>query len=195
MLAGMEECLDISDMQSAATDLLKRYGCPILVTGGGFEGKHLDLLAALDELRLSLSDLVDDRARVPYRKLATTDLFLNAEVLPDPGGFTVRAHLVSAEEGLWLGAEDVYLERGMPDPTPHLRGLAAKAGKYDVGDRLHESASDRSRSDSDGGLAAVSRSWCWRLAVSTHGRRATRTQSSPLSSIWSSVRSNRDSSV
>ncbi len=47
-LAGMDECLDVGDMQEAATILLKRYGCPILVTGGGFEGKHVDLLAALD---------------------------------------------------------------------------------------------------------------------------------------------------
>ncbi len=47
-LAGMDECLDVGDMQEAATQLLKRYGCPILVTGGGFEGKHVDLLAAMD---------------------------------------------------------------------------------------------------------------------------------------------------
>lgn len=47
-LAGMEECLDVADMQAAATLLLKSHGCPILVTGGGFEGKHVDLLAALD---------------------------------------------------------------------------------------------------------------------------------------------------
>lgn len=47
-LAGMEECLDVADMQAAATLLMKRHGCPILVTGGGFEGRHVDLLAAMD---------------------------------------------------------------------------------------------------------------------------------------------------
>lgn len=47
-LAGMEECLDVADMQRAAIQLLKRHGCPILVTGGGFDGRHVDLLAALD---------------------------------------------------------------------------------------------------------------------------------------------------
>jgi hydroxymethylpyrimidine kinase/phosphomethylpyrimidine kinase len=48
MLAGMEEVLEVSDMQRAASILLKRHGCPVLVTGGGFDGKHVDLLAALD---------------------------------------------------------------------------------------------------------------------------------------------------
>ena len=47
-LAGMDECLDVGDMQKAATILLKRYGCPILVTGGGFEDRHIDMLVALD---------------------------------------------------------------------------------------------------------------------------------------------------
>lgn len=47
-LAGMEECLEVSDMQAAATLLMKRHGCPILVTGGGFDGRHVDLLAAMD---------------------------------------------------------------------------------------------------------------------------------------------------
>lgn len=47
-LSGLDECLDVADMQEAATSLLKRYGCPILVTGGGVDGKHIDLLAALD---------------------------------------------------------------------------------------------------------------------------------------------------
>lgn len=48
LLAGLDECLDLADMQEAATRLLKRYGCPVLVTGGGLGGRHLDLLAALD---------------------------------------------------------------------------------------------------------------------------------------------------
>ncbi|MDW8372741.1 MAG: hydroxymethylpyrimidine/phosphomethylpyrimidine kinase [Planctomycetota bacterium] len=48
MLAGMDECLDIADMEEAATRLRARYGCPILVTGGGIGGRHIDLLAALD---------------------------------------------------------------------------------------------------------------------------------------------------
>jgi hypothetical protein len=86
-----------------------------------------DLLAVLREMRLNLSDLVDDRARVPLRKLATSDLFFNGEVLPDPGGFTVRLHTVSAEDGLWLGSDDVYLARGSADPVTQMRGLAAKA--------------------------------------------------------------------
>lgn len=47
-LAGMDECLDVGDMQKAAILLLKRHGCPVLVTGGGVDGRHIDLLAALD---------------------------------------------------------------------------------------------------------------------------------------------------
>jgi hydroxymethylpyrimidine/phosphomethylpyrimidine kinase len=47
-LAGMEECLDVTDMQKAAVMLVKRHGCPVLVTGGGVDGRHIDLLAALD---------------------------------------------------------------------------------------------------------------------------------------------------
>lgn len=47
-LAGMDECLDVADMQTAAVMLLKRHGCPVLVTGGGAGGRHIDLLAALD---------------------------------------------------------------------------------------------------------------------------------------------------
>jgi hypothetical protein len=85
-----------------------------------------DLLAVLGEMRLSLSDLVDDRARVPLRKLATSDLFFNGEVLSDPGGFTVRLHTVSALDGRWLGSDDVYLARGTADPVTQMRGLAAK---------------------------------------------------------------------
>ncbi|MFO1492495.1 MAG: hypothetical protein U1F77_02335 [Kiritimatiellia bacterium] len=85
-----------------------------------------DLLGVLRELRLNLSDLVDDRARVPLRKIATSDLFFNGEVLPDPGGFTVRLHTVSTEDGRWLGSDDVYLARGTADPVTQMRGLAAK---------------------------------------------------------------------
>lgn len=47
-LADMEECLDAGDMQEAAVILLKRHGCPVLVTGGGVDGRHVDLLAAID---------------------------------------------------------------------------------------------------------------------------------------------------
>lgn len=85
-----------------------------------------DLLGVLREMRLNLSDLVDDRARVPLRRLATSDLFFNGEVLPDPGGFTVRLHTVSTEDGRWLGSDDVYLARGTADPVAQMRGLAAK---------------------------------------------------------------------
>jgi hydroxymethylpyrimidine kinase/phosphomethylpyrimidine kinase len=48
MLAGMDEVLSISDMELAAAILLKRHGCSILITGGGADGRHLDLLSALD---------------------------------------------------------------------------------------------------------------------------------------------------
>jgi hydroxymethylpyrimidine/phosphomethylpyrimidine kinase len=47
-LAGLEECLDLADMEKAATTLFRRHGCPILVTGGGFDGHSLDVLCAMD---------------------------------------------------------------------------------------------------------------------------------------------------
>jgi hydroxymethylpyrimidine kinase/phosphomethylpyrimidine kinase len=47
-LAGLEECLDVADMEQAATTLLKRHGCPVLVTGGGAAGRSIDVLVGLD---------------------------------------------------------------------------------------------------------------------------------------------------
>ncbi len=106
-----------------------------------------DLLAVLGEMHLSLSDLVDDRARVPLRKLATSDLFFNGEVLTDPGGFTVRLHTVSALDGQWLGSDDVYLARGTADPVVQMRGLAAKVERRFpvVSGQLGEAGSGRLR--------------------------------------------------
>ena len=40
-----------SDMEDAANEMLRRYGCPTLVTGGGLQGNSLDVLAGLDGLR------------------------------------------------------------------------------------------------------------------------------------------------
>ena len=51
LLAGMEEVLDKSDMEQAAKIILKRFGCPTLVTGGGLAGQSLDVLVGLDGLR------------------------------------------------------------------------------------------------------------------------------------------------
>lgn len=51
LLTGMEEVLDRTDMEQAARALLKRHGCPVLVTGGGLQGQSLDVLAGLDGLR------------------------------------------------------------------------------------------------------------------------------------------------
>ncbi len=120
-----------------------------------------DLLGVLRELQLNLSDLVDDRARVPLRKIATSDLFFNGEVLPDPGGFTVRLHTVSTEDGRWLGSDDVYLARGSADPVMQMRGLAAKverrfpvvSGPVGAGGRK----SFRITTGSDSGLIAGAR--------------------------------------
>ena len=51
LLAGLEEVLARADMEQAAKSILKRFGCPTLVTGGGLQGQSLDVLAALDGLR------------------------------------------------------------------------------------------------------------------------------------------------
>ncbi len=51
LLTGVEEVLSKSDMEAAAKELLKRHGCPTLVTGGGLQGVSLDVLAGLDGLR------------------------------------------------------------------------------------------------------------------------------------------------
>ncbi len=51
LLTGMEEVLDRADMEQAAKTLVKRHGCPVLVTGGGLQGQSLDVLAGLDGLR------------------------------------------------------------------------------------------------------------------------------------------------
>ncbi len=48
LLAGMDECLSIEDMQEAAQTIFKRFGCPVVVTGGGLSGKTLDVFAGLD---------------------------------------------------------------------------------------------------------------------------------------------------
>jgi hydroxymethylpyrimidine/phosphomethylpyrimidine kinase len=48
LLAGMEECLSVEDMEQAARTLSKRHGAPVLVTGGGLAGRSIDVLAALD---------------------------------------------------------------------------------------------------------------------------------------------------
>ncbi len=48
MLAGMEECLSVEDMQQAAKEIFKRFGCPVVVTGGGLAERTLDVLCGLD---------------------------------------------------------------------------------------------------------------------------------------------------
>ncbi len=48
LLAGMEECLSLEDMEHAARELVRRHGAPVLVTGGGLAGRSIDVLAALD---------------------------------------------------------------------------------------------------------------------------------------------------
>lgn len=47
-LAGMEECLDVADMAAAAKALNKRYGCSVVVTGGGLLAESMDVYAAMD---------------------------------------------------------------------------------------------------------------------------------------------------
>ncbi|MBA3936410.1 MAG: bifunctional hydroxymethylpyrimidine kinase/phosphomethylpyrimidine kinase [Planctomycetes bacterium] len=48
LLAGMEECLSLEDMEEAAQRIFKRFGCPVVVTGGGLAERSLDVLAGLD---------------------------------------------------------------------------------------------------------------------------------------------------
>jgi hydroxymethylpyrimidine/phosphomethylpyrimidine kinase len=48
LLAGMDECLSVDDMQEAAQTIFRRFGCPVVVTGGGLAHKALDVLAGLD---------------------------------------------------------------------------------------------------------------------------------------------------
>jgi hydroxymethylpyrimidine/phosphomethylpyrimidine kinase len=48
LLAGMDECLSVEDMQQAATTIFKRFGCPVVVTGGGLANRSLDVLAGMD---------------------------------------------------------------------------------------------------------------------------------------------------
>ncbi len=51
LLTGMEECLGIEDMEAAAKQIMHKYGCAVLVTGGGMGSRSLDVLSALDGLR------------------------------------------------------------------------------------------------------------------------------------------------
>jgi hydroxymethylpyrimidine/phosphomethylpyrimidine kinase len=48
LLAGMEECLSVEDMQQAAKVIFRKFGCPVVVTGGGLADRTLDVLCALD---------------------------------------------------------------------------------------------------------------------------------------------------
>jgi hydroxymethylpyrimidine kinase/phosphomethylpyrimidine kinase len=48
LLSGMEECLSIEDMQQAASTIFKRFGCPVVVTGGGLTDRTVDVLCGLD---------------------------------------------------------------------------------------------------------------------------------------------------
>jgi hydroxymethylpyrimidine/phosphomethylpyrimidine kinase len=48
LLAGMDECLSVEDMQQAATIIFKRFGCPVVVTGGGLTDRTIDVLCGLD---------------------------------------------------------------------------------------------------------------------------------------------------
>ena len=48
LLSGMEECLSVEDMQQAATTIFKRFGCPVVVTGGGLTDRTIDVLCGLD---------------------------------------------------------------------------------------------------------------------------------------------------
>ncbi len=48
LIAGMEECLSVEDMQQAARAIFSKFGCPVVVTGGGLADKTLDVLCALD---------------------------------------------------------------------------------------------------------------------------------------------------
>ena len=51
MLAGMDECLDVGDMERAAEMIFKRHGCAVVVTGGGLNGgRNVDVLRAIDGL-------------------------------------------------------------------------------------------------------------------------------------------------
>jgi hydroxymethylpyrimidine/phosphomethylpyrimidine kinase len=48
LLSGMDECLSVEDMQEAAQTIFRRFGCPVVVTGGGLANKTLDVFAGLD---------------------------------------------------------------------------------------------------------------------------------------------------
>jgi hydroxymethylpyrimidine/phosphomethylpyrimidine kinase len=48
LLSGLEECLSIEDMQQAAKEIFKRYGAPVVVTGGGLADRTIDVLYGLD---------------------------------------------------------------------------------------------------------------------------------------------------
>jgi hydroxymethylpyrimidine/phosphomethylpyrimidine kinase len=48
LISGMEECLSVEDMEQAASAIFKRFGCPVVVTGGGLSDRTLDVLCGLD---------------------------------------------------------------------------------------------------------------------------------------------------
>jgi hypothetical protein len=91
----------------------------ILSRGPEFE----DLLR---EIQISRSELVDPRANIPFARLATSDLFLNGEILPDAGGVTLRLHTIQTAEGMWLASDDVYLDASEREVQGLLRGLASR---------------------------------------------------------------------
>jgi hydroxymethylpyrimidine/phosphomethylpyrimidine kinase len=48
LLAGMEECLSVEDMEQAAKEIFRRYGAPVVVTGGGLSDRSIDVLYGMD---------------------------------------------------------------------------------------------------------------------------------------------------
>ena len=48
LLSGLEECLSVEDMQQAAKEIFRRYGAPVVVTGGGLTDRTIDVLYGLD---------------------------------------------------------------------------------------------------------------------------------------------------
>ena len=48
LISGMEECLSVEDMAQAARAIFTKFGCPVVVTGGGLADRSIDVLCALD---------------------------------------------------------------------------------------------------------------------------------------------------
>jgi len=48
LLSGMEECLSVEDMEQAAKAIFRKYGAPVVVTGGGLTDRTIDVLYGMD---------------------------------------------------------------------------------------------------------------------------------------------------